>query len=486
LQAARSREPLGLTRIQPTIHLGWVVFAIAHIPLALVMQRAWPISATHALVTFAVGMWWAATDAPLERVAFVGAYISGAEVLWRMTEAYQLVYWEFGKYSLIAIFATAMLRTRSGKLPVVPLLYFAFLLPSITQSIARLDIGTAREQISFNLSGPASILMSAWFFTNLRLSPVQVKRLLFFLIVPVVGVGSIVANVLLSNTILNWILESNAVVTGGFGPNQVSGVLGLGWLVIWVALLFFELKIGYRIFLIVGSSWLMAASLLSFSRGGAINAIVPLLFVIGLSLTKPQFRKAAIVQFAIGIAIAILILIPQIETITSGTFSQRFADTSSTGRYLFVESDWETFLANPFWGVGPGVSKTARAVAFDRDLTTLAAHTEYTRLLAEHGILGAASVFLLGLMVWQNVKHGKTTHERAIIVSMVGWSLLVMANNAMRIVAVSYLFGLAFAIHSILDRPSALAISATQNRVGALQYSAESADVLAQKSDSAG
>lgn len=29
-----------------------------------------------------------------------------------------------------------------------------------------------------------------------------------------------------------WLSESNVMVTGGFGPNQVASVLGLGWLAI--------------------------------------------------------------------------------------------------------------------------------------------------------------------------------------------------------------------------------------------------------------
>ena len=435
------------------IPTGYIIFALAHIPLALLMEQTWAISGIHALLTFAIGMWWAATDHTLQRVALVASYISGAEVLWRMTEAYQIVFWEFGKYALIAILVIAMLRTRTAKLPLLPFLYFAFLLPSVSQSISRLGFAAAREQVSFNLSGPACLLVSAWFFANTRLTLPQLKRLLFILVVPALGVGSIVASVLLSTRTINWYLESNTIVTGGFGPNQVSAILGLGWLIIWLALLFFEHNLFQRIILMVTSSLLLAASLFSFSRGGVLNAIVPSIIALGFSLSKPGFRQIALIQLAIALALAILVVIPQIDAITGGAFTSRFIDTSSAGRDKIVQSNLLTFIQNPIWGVGPGASGSASTILPDRETEDLAAHTEYTRSLAEHGLLGAASVLLLALMCWRNFRRGQTMVERGLIVSMIAWSLIFMAHSAMRIAVVSFLIGLSFAISSIFAAP---------------------------------
>ena len=67
---------------------GPIAFCLVHVPLALLVYRVNTLSTLHAVAVFAVGMWWALTapHQPL-RVAYVAAYITGAEVLWRMTHS---------------------------------------------------------------------------------------------------------------------------------------------------------------------------------------------------------------------------------------------------------------------------------------------------------------------------------------------------------------------------------------------------------------
>src|SRR5467141_723535 len=72
-----------------------VIFLAAHIPLALLMSKFESVASVHMITTLGIGLWWVATDDRLERIAYIGAYIVGAEVLWRMTNA--LAFWEIGK-----------------------------------------------------------------------------------------------------------------------------------------------------------------------------------------------------------------------------------------------------------------------------------------------------------------------------------------------------------------------------------------------------
>src|SRR5262245_60410610 len=76
---------------------GWVLVVIVHAPLAILMKGSPRLATIHALGALALGLWWAGPGRRFDRVAYVGAYITGAEVLWRMCDAY--VVWEFGKYA---------------------------------------------------------------------------------------------------------------------------------------------------------------------------------------------------------------------------------------------------------------------------------------------------------------------------------------------------------------------------------------------------
>jgi hypothetical protein len=146
----------------PTI----TIFVAAHIPLALIMDRAPTVATIHAAATFALGLWWALSGGKLDRVAVVVCYVAGAEVLWRMTDAQ--VYWEFGKYACSAILLMTLLRHSRLKPPLLPAAYFMLLLPSVALSINSLTVAELRSQLSFNLSGPFALMVCAWFFSGFQ------------------------------------------------------------------------------------------------------------------------------------------------------------------------------------------------------------------------------------------------------------------------------------------------------------------------------
>ncbi len=91
----------------------FVLFAFIHVILALAMRRFNILSTLHAILVFLIGFLKALTTKDIKEVIPVTAYIMGAEVLWRMTNAG--VFWEFGKYAVIAIFGIILLRNRKIK-----------------------------------------------------------------------------------------------------------------------------------------------------------------------------------------------------------------------------------------------------------------------------------------------------------------------------------------------------------------------------------
>ena len=139
-----------------------------------------------------------------------------------------------------------------------------------------------------------------------------------------------------------------------------------------------------------------------------------------------------------GVAVAFVVL-PQLDRLTQGTLLARFESVNTSRRDEIARDDLEAFLAHPVGGLGPG----GRFVSEGR---WEVAHTELTRLLAEHGLLGVAALLVLFVMAFQTLRGARTLQEKALVAALLAWSFITMSHAAMRIVAPSLAFGLASAI----------------------------------------
>ena len=116
-------------------------------------------------------------------------------------------------------------------------------------------------------------------------------------------------------------------------------------------------------------------------------------------LRDRRFRGAVVVRVILIAVIAVYFAIPLLNTVTNSGFQDRFTDTHLTGRDKIIEADVMAFKENPIFGVGPGQSKEYHVRTFSRAST----HTEYSRLIAEHGSFGLAALVLLGWMSFQRL-----------------------------------------------------------------------------------
>jgi hypothetical protein len=419
----------------------WVnvgIFFAAHVPLALLMFRFDQIATVHAMLTPIIGALWLLSKRHLERAAYLGAYITGAEVLWRMTDAQ--VFWEFGKYSMVGLFVLAMLRAGRIKWSPLPLMYFLLLLPSCLLTFQYLGMEYARKSLSFNLSGPFALMVSVWFFSNLRITQEQLHRMFLALVGPAVGIASITAFTTFSSTAIKFSAQSNKLTSGGFGPNQVSAILGLGFLLAMFFLMNSRSGFGLKGLMFGTMVLLGVQSALTFSRGGlymaAGGALLGLLYLIRDSNSRIRIVLVITAIFVV----TNYVLLPSLDTFTGGSLSSRFEDTNPTGRDEIILIDLQIWAENPILGVGPGIGMIYRAQAYK----FVAAHTEFTRLLAEHGIFGALALLLLLVMAVQSIRRSKTIIGKALAASMLGWSILFMMIDAMRLAAPALAFGLSF------------------------------------------
>ncbi len=416
-----------------------VVFLVVHIPLALLMNQVREVATLHAFLTLGVGLWYAALGRDPVKVAFVGAYITGAEVLWRMTDAG--VFWEFGKYATVAILIIAILRFHGLKGAGLPIVYFLVLLPSAILTISGLDPEDARGQISFNLSGPLALMACAWFFSQLKLTTAQLQKLFLMAIGPIVAIGTITLYGTLTASSIQWVNDSISTTSGGFGPNQVSNMLGLGALLAFMYIRQGKATRYLQPLLFAAVLAFGTLSALTFSRSGLYNAGAAVAVLLLFSIRdRASLVRTGLTLVVIFLAVDNLIL-PRLEEFTGGAILTRFQDTTLTHRQEIAEADLQIWANNPVFGVGPGMAKDAR----DLLLGPAAAHTELSRLLAEHGIFGLLGLLLLLFMSARNIRGAQTAAQKGWVAAMIVWTLLFMANSAMRMVAPALVFGLTFA-----------------------------------------
>jgi len=415
-----------------------VIFSIFHIVIALLSRVIPVLSTIHALIVIGVGIFLALTTHSAKYLVLIIGYIIGAELFWRMTEAN--VFWEFGKYASLAVIVIGLIRFRKWKNAWLPLSYLALLLVSVPATITWFGWGTqAREAISFNLSGPLLLAVSVVFFSQIKLDIVQLKQVAWMITYPIISVFTLAFFSTITAQQINFTTESNFTTSGGFGPNQVSAILSLG--VVMMFLIFiFEKNNSIRVISFVLLGLFLVQSILTFSRGGLYNAVIGIFFAVLHVLRNRRSRIRFIFLFVILILFLFFYLYPRLEDFTSGLLTQRFTDTDLTNRFEIALGEIMVWLDYPLFGTGPGVSKymTLRYTGI-----YTAAHTEYTRLLSEHGVFGLLASIILGVIIVKSYLKSPNWVYKTWVVVFIMWPLAEMTHAAMRVASISVLLGLA-------------------------------------------
>lgn len=424
-----------------------VLLVFLHAPLGVLLMPNPGLAVVHAYAVLVLGFFWAIKkQIPLGKVAVVVAYLVGSEVLWRMTHAD--IYWEFGKYAAGFIMLTALVFRDKWKIPTLPIIYFVLLLPACFLTVMNNNFAEAKDKLSFNMSGPFLLFIACWFFSHIKINWFQLRKILFWLIVPLVSVAFTTLIYTVSVEDITFNAESNYQTSGGFGPNQVSAMLGLGTFICTACYLLFKNNLKEKLTFGLLVLFLAMQSIMTFSRGGIYNAGGAILAILVFQMRDAKKGIKHILSVAIIVAIFMIAIFPQLNDFTDGALRNRFESTETTGRTEIVEADIQIFLDNPVWGVGVGESFDYHERYFKKKV---AAHTEFSRLISEHGIFGVFSLLVLMLMGFFVIKRQKTTLGKAAAAGFVAWSGFFMINTGMRLVAPSFVWGLSFIILSGLS-----------------------------------
>lgn len=416
-----------------------MLLALIHLPLGVALYNTGSAGIAHPIFVFCFGLYLALKKkVNTGHVACVVAYIIGAEVLWRMASV--PAPWEFGKYASAGIMLAAIFRSHRLEVPKLPLLYLGLLVPSCLIVIAETDLSRVSAALSFNMSGPVLLLVSAWFFYKTRISPSEFRRLLIAFTLPLLSVAMSALFYTVTAEDLSFTGESNFATSGGFGPNQVSSMLGLGVYVSAAGLLIFKKRSKFSVYFAFAALFFATLSVMTFSRGGMYNAVggIFVLLIFGLRDVSSGLRRLA--PAVILAALFVFFIYPMLNDFTGGALQERFEDTGTSQRSDIAWTDVEMFMDNPAFGVGVGASYAIREKYYHKAM----AHTEFARMISEHGSFGLAAILVMLAFLIANLKRPNSTPGRAFIAGALTWACLFMMNAGMRLAAPAFIWGLSF------------------------------------------
>ncbi|SDW86774.1 O-Antigen ligase [Lutibacter oricola] len=377
--------------------------------------------------------------------AFFSAYIVGGEVLFRMSGG--LFLYELPKYSILFFLIIGLyIEDKRHHISVSYLVYILLLLVGI--SFTNIPFNESiRKAIAFNLSGPILLGVSAIYFYKRVFKLDEILNLLFFMALPIFSMLSLLFFKTPELAKIGFGSSANFAASGGYGPNQVSTILGLGIFIITVHL-YFKQRI-FIIFLldVVVFMYLIFRGLITFSRGGMLTAFICIALFLFFYVLATREKLKSIMKYGGLILFFGISLGVYTSNVTGGMLENRYMNKNAagiakkditTGRASLFKSELEFFINNPFFGIGVGSGKYAR-----RELHNIeaASHNEISRLLGEHGVIG---LLILLLLIYIPLKHLYYSPylARAFLSAFFLFWFLTINHSAMRIAFPAFIYGL--------------------------------------------
>jgi len=416
----------------------WVVglLVASHVVIGVAASRSSLVGTLHAVATLGLALGVLLLSNDVMTLVMVAVYMSACDVFWRMTHA--TVPWEMGKYGLmVALLAVSVRFVRNLRAPAAPLVFMAMLIPSVGATLGAVDLGVARGLIATNLSGPLSIAVAVVVFRQLVASEAEAGWLLWCLLAPIVSIAA-VATTATSSARLDFTTEANFAASGGFGPNQVASVLGFGVLLCLVLSLRKRSR-PQRLLLLPLGAWFAGQALITFSRGGILGAVAGALAIAVAGLATRGTRSKILSRALVVVLVATMVF-SWVNAFSLGGLERRYGERSTTGRTEIAVADLQVWAQHPLFGTGPGLSSAERLQFFD---LTAAAHTEYTRLLSEHGLFGLVAIVALVVMAIGAWRSTISAWNRLFTAALLVWAFTDMAHAATRVALVGIAFGLA-------------------------------------------
>jgi hypothetical protein len=357
-----------------------------------------------------------------------------------------IIPYEIGKYMCLFYFIIFSMdkRIHTQKISTLFLFLFLFVFPSTLF----MDLDNFQKKIVFSLMGIMNLALLGIFFSRVVLTTNEFKSILKRFILSIVPFLAIITIRTPSFSEIDFDLGANSITSAGFGPNQVATVFGAAIFVIIVYQIVFKGSLfqfvkGLDIILLSAFS---LRALLTFSRGGVLAPIMAFILPINI-LSKVQNIQKIIKNLTL-ISVLALVAFFSINFLTGGLLLSRYKgetagtiarseettlEEATSGRTGIIENDFQIWLDNFIFGVGPGESPNYRDnYNFTGNKVT---HTEFSRLLSEHGVFGFLINILLIIIIPFKILNSQLSPQvKYIKLALVLFAIFSMMHSAMRTV----------------------------------------------------
>ncbi|MFB3389150.1 O-antigen ligase family protein [Flavobacterium sp. LAR06] len=378
-------------------------------------------------------------------VLLVTAYLVGIEVFLRMTNGNYNN--EFVKLNIIAFMFIGMIYSNFSKNAFIYWFFLILLIPGILITSTHIDYNLdVKKSLVFNLSGPLCLAISAIYMFKRRVLFSDLQKIIATIGLPIVAttVYLFLYNPSVKDVVTGT--QSNFETSGGFGPNQVSTILGLGMFIFFTQLVLFsktkkEVLLNGFLFLFVSYR-----AVVTFSRGGVITAVIMIICLLFLLYYFSNAKGRTKFSLVFILTILMTLGIWSYSSVqTGGLIIKRYSNEDAIGRTkkdklggreIIMDTEIKLFLDNPVLGIGAGMGKEIRKESFGMEV---ASHNEITRMLSEHGLFGIFG--LLILLLTPLVLYINNRQHLYFLSFYVFW-LLTINHAAMRIAAPAFVYAL--------------------------------------------
>lgn len=437
--------------------ISYLQLVLLHVLIGVAVFLLPALSKVYALLILVIGFYIVVkTENKNNEALYVAAYLTGVEVFLRMTEGNFIE--QYAKFGVIGVLLLGILYRGVAKIAVPYVVFLVFLVPGIIVGAYTLNLDTdMRKAITFNIIGPLTLAFSAIYCFGRRITLKEVINILHTLSFPII---CIVTYLFLYTPSIKDVVtntESNFATSGGYGPNQMSTILGLGIFLFFTKIILFSDSKKNRIIDSILLIIIVFRGIVTFSRGGIIagGVMIFALIVVILLNTKTQ-AKSVILKFIFLMAFTFAGIWTYSSVQTGGLIDKRYANQDAkgrvkssrfTGREKLIESEFQMFLDNPVLGIGVGKNREYRQETTGIEA---ASHNEISRMLAEHGMFGVFNLFILLctplLMAYNN-------RMNIFVLPFVIFWLLTINHAAMRIAAPAFIYALSLLKVYTIEKP---------------------------------
>ena len=192
--------------------------------------------------------------------------------------------------------------------------------------------------------------------------------------------------------------------------------------------------------------WFLGQGVLTFSRGGSVNLIVAALAALPFLVGRARDLIRIVLTLLAVAAFLSFIFIPVMQATTGGEFATRFTSSNTTLRGELMRAELSVWRENPVFGVGVGMADlTAPDPAHPptSGQPPIPTHNEFSRLLADHGLLGLFALLLIVGIALMAILRQRNALGRAFSVALFAWCASEVLHSATRLAIVPFLFAFA-------------------------------------------